>query len=122
MDGEWNSLLDQFFFSFYSIVLMCIRRLIFSLLEGGWPKRNAHVATNLHHSRVKLFYVVLDVQLQEIITIVLMRPTHICFLCLAFLCLSDRFSALDKQKLLLLTQFHPQDSSALDLIGAWDST
>ncbi|ESR50288.1 hypothetical protein CICLE_v10033576mg, partial [Citrus x clementina] len=72
--------------------------------------------TNLHRYRVELFYVVLDMQLQELNN--RFNESNIeLLICLACLCPNDLFAAFDKEKLLRLAEFYPKDFSAIDLIA-----
>ncbi|XP_021802903.1 uncharacterized protein LOC110764790 [Prunus avium] len=85
----------------------------------GRSRRNAPIKTNRQHYRVELFIYVIDEQLTELddrfneVNIELL-------ICLACLSPSDSFVAFDKQKLLRLAQFYPQDFSDGDLLALED--
>ncbi|ESR36444.1 hypothetical protein CICLE_v10030092mg, partial [Citrus x clementina] len=71
---------------------------------------------NLHHYRVELYYIVLDMQLQELNSH--FNKTNIeLLLCLACLSPDDSFSAFNKQKLLWLAQLYPNEFSAIDIMA-----
>ena len=61
-ESGWSSLLDQ-------VSYFCERRNIDiitmndTFLTRGRPRRKTHEITNLHHYKVELFYVVIDMQL-----------------------------------------------------------
>ncbi|XP_021826322.1 zinc finger MYM-type protein 1-like [Prunus avium] len=81
----------------------------------GRSRRNAPIKTNRHHYRVELFIYVIDEQLTELDD----RFNEVNTELLNYLaCLSpdDSFVAFDKQKLLHLAQFYPQEFS--DMIGS----
>ena len=81
----------------------------------GRSQRKAQKVTNLHNFRVELFYAILDMQLQE-------SSNHFnemnneLLLCVACLCPNDSFATFDKQKLLRLVEFYPNDFSLVDLV------
>ncbi|KAK9277969.1 hypothetical protein L1049_027526 [Liquidambar formosana] len=80
---------------------------------SGRPRCNAQQATNLHHYRVRLFYMVLDKQLVELNNRFTEGNTEL-LLCMACLNPSDSFLAFDKEKLIRLAQFYPSDFSPSD--------
>ncbi|KAI5333068.1 hypothetical protein L3X38_023198 [Prunus dulcis] len=85
----------------------------------GRSRRNAPIKTNRHHYRVELFIYVINEQLTELDD----RFNEVNTDLLIFLaCLSpnDSFVAFDKQKLLRLAQFYPQDFSDGDLLALDD--
>ena len=78
--------------------------------------RKAQEIINLHHYRVELYYIVLDMQLQELNSH--FNKTNIeLLLCLACLSPDDSFSAFNKQKLLWLAQLYPNEFSAIDIMA-----
>jgi hypothetical protein len=78
-------------------------------------RRKAQSMTNLHHYRVELYYTIIDMQLQELNS----RFTEANFellLCVAYLSLDDLFDSFNKDNILLLAQFYPNDFSAVQLM------
>ena len=63
-DNGWSSLLDKvsYFCERHNIDIPSMND---TFLTRGRPRRKAHEITNLHHYQVELFYVVIDMQLQE---------------------------------------------------------
>ena len=113
-DNGWSSLLDQvsYFCERHNIDIPSMND---TFLTRGRPRRKAHEITNLHHYQVELFYVVIDMQLQELNSRFTEVNTEL-LLCVACLNPCDSFIAFDKQKLLRLAQFYPQDFSLIELI------
>ena len=64
-DNGWSSLLDQvsYFCERHNIDIPSMND---TFLTRGRPRRKAHEITNFHHYQVELFYVVIDMQLQEL--------------------------------------------------------
>ncbi|KAI5328628.1 hypothetical protein L3X38_028025 [Prunus dulcis] len=85
----------------------------------GRSRRNAPIKTNRHHYRVELFIYVIDEQLTELDDRFNEVNTEL-LICLACLSPNDSFVAFDKQKLLRLAQFYPQDFSYGDLLALDD--
>ena len=83
-------------------------------LARGRSWRKAQEMTNLHHYRVGLFYTVIDMQLQELNSHFTEANTEL-LLCVACLNPDDTFSAFDKQKLIRLAEFYPNEFSAVEL-------
>ena len=83
--------------------------------QGG-SQRKTQKITNLQRFRIELFYAILDMQLQE-------SSNHFnemnneLLLCVACLCPNDSFAAFDKQKLLRLVEFYPNDFAPMDLVA-----
>ena len=71
--------------------------------------------TNLHYYRVELFYVIIDMQLQELNNRFTELNTEL-LLCVSCLSPSDFFATFDKQKLIRLAQFYPKDFSSSKLM------
>ncbi|KAH9656534.1 hypothetical protein KPL70_022718 [Citrus sinensis] len=85
-------------------------------MDRGRSLRKAQEIINLHHYRVELYYIVLDMQLQELNSH--FNKTNIeLLLCLACLSPDDSFSAFNKQKLLRLAQLYPNEFSAIDIMA-----
>ncbi|KAM5552412.1 zinc finger MYM-type protein 1-like [Rosa sericea] len=112
-ESGWDSLLTQ-------ITLFCEKHSIKvpnmdeCFAAQGKSKRNAQVITNLHHYRVQLFYTVIDNQLQELDDRFNEKNIEL-LLCMSCLNPRNSFSAFDKEKLIKLAQYYPQDFSAHDL-------
>ena len=75
---------------------------------SGRPQRNTQQNTNLHHYRVELFYIVIDVQLQELNNHFSEANTDL-LLCMAYLNPSNLFMAFDKEKLIRLVKYYPSN-------------
>ncbi|XP_021800195.1 uncharacterized protein LOC110744509 [Prunus avium] len=86
---------------------------------SGRSRRNAPIKTNRHHYRVDLFIYVIDEQLTKLDDRFNEVNTEL-LICLACLSPNDSFVAFDKQKLLRLAQFYPQDFSDGDLLALED--
>ena len=113
-DNCWSSLLDQvsYFCERHNIDIPSMND---TFITRGRPRRKAHKITNLHHYQVELFYVVIDMQLQELNSRFIEVNTEL-LLCVACLNPRDSFIAFDKQKLLRLAQFYPQEFSPIELM------
>ncbi|KAH9800823.1 TTF-type domain-containing protein [Citrus sinensis] len=81
----------------------------------GRSQRKAQKVTNLHNFRVELFYAILEMQIQELSNRFNETNTEL-LLCVACLCPNDSFATFDKQKLLRLAEFYPNDFSLADLV------
>lgn len=81
----------------------------------GRSRRNAQEFTNLHHYRVDMFYTVIDMQLQELNNRFNEANTE---LLLSAACFNPRdgFSTFHTKKLVRLTEFYPEDFSAVELM------
>ena len=88
--------------------------MIHFLLEGDHNVK-AHEITNLHHYQVELFYVVIDIQLQELNSRFTVVNTEL-LLCVAYLNPSESFVAFAKQMLIRLAQFYPHEFSPIELM------
>ena len=79
-----------------------------NIFQVSWQsRRKAQEMTNLYHYRIKLFYVIIDMQLQELNNNFIESNTKL-FLCVSCLSPSDFFATIDNQKLICLTQFYPK--------------
>ena len=83
---------------------------------SGRLRRNTQQNTNLHHYGVKLFYVVIDMQLQEFNNRFSKVNTDL-LLCMACLNPSNSFVAFDKEKFIRLTKFYPSDFLGRDILA-----
>ena len=79
-----------------------------TFVVSGRPQRNTQQNTNLHHYRVELFYIVIDMQLHELNNHFSEANTNL-LLCMAYLNPSNSFVAFDNQKLIRLAKFYPSD-------------
>ncbi|KAI5324597.1 hypothetical protein L3X38_033670 [Prunus dulcis] len=85
----------------------------------GMSRCSAPIKTNRHHYCVELFIYVIDEQLTKLDDRFNEVNTEL-LICLACLSPNDSFVAFDKQKLLRLAQFYPQDFSDRDLLALDD--
>ncbi|KAM4068423.1 hypothetical protein ACB094_12G010600 [Castanea mollissima] len=83
---------------------------------SGRPRRNTQQNTNLHHYCVKLFYTVIDMQLQELNNRFSKVNTDL-LICMACLNPSNSFVAFDKEKLIHLAKFYPYDFLGTDILA-----
>ncbi|ESR45540.1 TTF-type domain-containing protein [Citrus sinensis] len=110
----WNSLIAEVtFFGVKHDIDVPIMDDMF--VDRGRSRRKAQEITNLHRYRVELYYVVLDMQLQEINSHFNETNTEL-LLCLTCLSPNDLFSAFNKQKLLRLAQLYPNEFSTIDIM------
>lgn len=85
----------------------------------GRSSHKVQEVTNLHHFRVDLFYSIIDMQLYELNDHFTEANTELlCYV--ACLCPNDSFSDYDKQKLIRLAQFYPEDFSPVELLKLED--
>ena len=83
-------------------------------LIRGRKGRKSQPITNLHHYCVEVFYVVIDMQLQDLNNRFTETSTELlhCVICLN---LSNSFAVFNSKKLSRLAQFYPRDFSAIEL-------
>lgn len=86
-DDGWDSLLNEVS-SFCERHEIDVPNMEDVFVTQGRPRRKAHEMTNLHNYRVKLFYTVIDMQLQEPNNCFTEANTEL-LLCVACLCLDD---------------------------------
>ncbi|XP_021725924.1 zinc finger MYM-type protein 1-like [Chenopodium quinoa] len=95
--------------------------------EQGWDsllnkitkitsRRFVEEATNEHHFRVGIFVRVIDLHLQELDDRFNERNMEI-LICMACLSPKDNFSSFDKDKVLKLASFYPEEFSSFDLMA-----
>ena len=77
-------------------------------------RQKAQGMKNLHHYRVELYYIVIDMQLQELNSR-FSESNFELLLCIACLSPDDLFPSFNKEKLLRLAQFYPNDFSVVKL-------
>jgi hypothetical protein len=70
--------------------------------------------TNLHYYHVDIFYMVIDMQSQELNGRIMETTTEL-FMCMSYLNQNNSFSAFNIDKLLKLAQFYPLDFSEWEL-------
>ncbi|CAI0434139.1 unnamed protein product [Linum tenue] len=112
-DKGWDSLLDSVF-SFCnkeSLPIVNMDDLYFPL---GRLRRKSEEITNLHHYKVELFYTIVDMQLQELNSRFDEINTEL-LCCVACLNPDDSFADFDKEKLLKLATFYPNEFSKDDI-------
>ncbi|XP_019186579.1 PREDICTED: uncharacterized protein LOC109181283 [Ipomoea nil] len=80
----------------------------------GRPRRNVEERTHLHRYRVERFCVVLDLQLQELNNRFNEKNTEL-LLCVACFDPRNSFAMFDKDKLIRLAQFYPNNFSDIEL-------
>ena len=114
-DDEWISLLTEVS-SFYTTHDIPILNMDEIFVVSERPRRNTQQNTNLHHYRVKLFYIVIDMQLQELNNRFLEVNTDL-LLCMACLNPSNSLVAFDKEKLIRLVKFYPYDFLGTDILA-----
>ena len=125
-NDEWISLLTEVpsFCTTHDIPILNMNEIF---VVNGRPRRNIQQNTNLHHYRIKLFYTVIDLQLQELNNRFLVANTNllICMACLnpsnSFVDLSHKkkksnsFVAFDTKKLIRLAKFYPSNFSGTNI-------
>ena len=106
-DDEWKSLLTEVS-SFCTTHDISILNMDEIFVVNGRPQHNTQQNTNLHHYLIKLFYTVIDMQLQELNNRFSEANTDL-LLFMACLNLSNSFVAFDKETLICLAKFYPFD-------------
>ena len=102
-DDEWISLLTEMS-SFCTIHDISILNMDEIFIVNGMPRRNTQQNTNLYNYCVELFYIVIDLQLQELNNRFSKVNTDL-LLCMACLNPSDSFLAFDKKKINMSCKF-----------------
>ena len=99
-DDEWMFLLTEMssFCTTYDILILNMDEIF---VVSRRPRRNTQQNTNLHHYLVKLFYTVIDLQLQDLNNCFSEVNTDL-LLCMTCLNLSNLFVTFDKEKLIRL--------------------
>ncbi|KAL0553403.1 hypothetical protein IC582_007298 [Cucumis melo] len=112
-ESGWDSLLERvsYFCNSHDIEVLKMDAMF---LVRGRKSRKSQPITNLHHHRVKVFYTVIDMQLQELNNRCTKSSTEL-LLCMTCLNLSNSFTAFGRQKLSRLAQFYLRDFSAIEL-------
>ncbi|XP_012832961.1 PREDICTED: zinc finger MYM-type protein 1-like [Erythranthe guttata] len=106
-------------FLFESVTVFCkkhkvdVPQMDVKYVARGRRRRNEEEMTNLHHYKVETFYTILDMQLGEL-NARFSDSTMELLVCIACLDPSNSFSHFDKDKLLRLVDFYPQDFTELD--------
>ena len=114
-DDKWISLLIEVssFCTTHDIPVLNMDEIF---IVSGRPRRNTQQSTNLHHYRIKLFYTVIDLQLQEFNNRFLEANTDL-ILCMACLIPSNSFVGFYKEKLIRLTKFYSSDFFGIDILA-----
>jgi len=81
----------------------------------GRSRRFVEQATNLHHFRVGIFLEVIDLHLQELDNRFNERNMKL-LTCMACLSPKGNFSSFDKEKILKLASFYPEEFSSVDVM------
>ncbi|XP_021839078.2 uncharacterized protein [Spinacia oleracea] len=76
---------------------------------------NGPQVTNLHHFRVDVFLSVIDLQLQELENR-FSEVTKDLLVCMSCFNLSNQFASFDKEKLIQLAKFYPNDFPTAEII------
>ena len=85
------------------------------IFKSQGRSRRTKEKTNLHYYQVELFFIILDMQIQELNSRFTKSNTNL-LLCVTCLSPSDSFLAFDKEKLVCLAQFYPKEFSSLELM------
>ena len=114
-DDEWKSLLTEvsLFCTTHDISILNMNE---TFVVSGRLRRNTQQNTNLHHYGVKLFYAVINMQLQELNNRFSKVNTDL-LLCMACLNPSNSFVAFDKEKFICLAKFYPSDFLWRDILA-----
>ncbi|KAK9990032.1 hypothetical protein SO802_025017 [Lithocarpus litseifolius] len=114
-DDEWIPLLTEVssFCTTHDIPTLNMDEIF---VVSGRPQRNTQQIKNLHHYRAELFYIVIDMQLQELNNRFSEANTDL-LLCMACLNPSNSFVAFDKEKLIRLAKFYPSDFIGTDILA-----
>ena len=112
-DDEWISLLTEVS-SFCTIHDIPILNMDEIFVVSGRPRRNTQQNINIHHYRVKLFYTIINMQLQVLNNRFSEANTDL-LICMACLNPSDSFVAFDKEKLIRLAKFYSSDFLGTDI-------
>ncbi|XP_021773370.1 uncharacterized protein LOC110737319 [Chenopodium quinoa] len=105
----WETLL-------YKVTLFCTKHGIdVPTMDARRSRRFVEKATNLHHFRVKIFLGVIDLHLQELDNRFSERSMEL-LACMSCLSSKDNFSSFDKEKVLKLASFYPEEFSSFDLM------
>jgi len=103
----WQSLLREIFL-FCDKHHIIIPNMLGLCVIRGRSRRNVEESMNLHHYRVEVFYVVINMQLQELNNRFNEVNTEL-LLCISCLSLADSFSVFDKRKLIQFAEFYKSD-------------
>ena len=112
-DDEWISLSTEVssFCTTHDIPILNMDEIF---VVSGRPRRNTQQNINIHHYRVKLFYTIINMQLQVLNNRFSEANTDL-LICMACLNPSDSFVAFDKEKLIRLAKFYSSDFLGTDI-------
>ncbi|KAK1375820.1 zinc finger MYM-type protein 1-like [Heracleum sosnowskyi] len=85
----------------------------------GRSRQNTYKSTNLHHYRVELYYSIIDMQLQELNNRFDEVNTTL-ILCVSCLCPDNIFVSFEKENLIQLAEYYPNDFSLTELMALDD--
>ncbi|KAL6533012.1 hypothetical protein OROMI_027124 [Orobanche minor] len=112
-DNGWDKLVEE-------VSIFCIKHKIEApdiddvYVNGKRPKRRVEEMTNSHRYRVEVFNIVIDMQLLELNDRFNEVNTELS-LCVACLNPSDSFKAFNKDKLVRLAAFYPNDFQGIEV-------
>ena len=114
-DDEWKSLLIEVssFCTTHDIYILNMDEIF---VVNGRPRRNTQQNTNLHHYCVELFYIIINMQIQELNNHFSEANTDMLF-CMTCLNPSNSFIAFDKENLIRLAKFYPSDFLETDILA-----
>ncbi|GMP47764.1 hypothetical protein CsSME_00015351 [Camellia sinensis var. sinensis] len=112
-ENGWTSLLDDIL-SFCEKHEIDVSQMEDMFVARGRKRRNAQEITNLHHCRAELFYIVLDMQVQEL-NVRFTESNTDWLLWVACLNPSNSFSSFDRKMLIHLAEFYPKEFSSVEL-------
>ena len=114
-DDEWISLLIEVY-SFCTTHDIPILNMDEIFVVNGRLRRNTQQNTNLHYYHVKLFYTVINTQLQELNNS-FSKANADLLICMACLNPRNSFVAFDKEKLIRLANFYLSDFLGTDILA-----
>ena len=114
-DDEWISLLIEVssFCTTHDIPILNMDEIF---VVNGRLRRNTQQNTNLHYYHVKLFYTVINTQLQELNNS-FSKANADLLICMACLNPRNSFVAFDKEKLIRLANFYLSDFLGTDILA-----
>ncbi|XP_028552929.1 uncharacterized protein LOC110115869 [Dendrobium catenatum] len=114
-ENGWNVLLDEVS-HFCAVFYVFIPNMNETCKTRCRSVRRGEDKTNLHHYHVDLFYIVVDIQLQELNNRFSESSTEL-LLYVSCLNPSDSFNAYDERKLICLAELYPSDFSTVEVVA-----